>query len=249
MRRLCFLGVLSVRFLIAQAPTEPVVLTIDVENYVAYRGDVLDPTKVAANPNPTTGTVAAFLESIQVGDIVAVNGKPAKGLYQTGGVIMPFRANPTAGQPIADFNSGGRFNCTWEILGDDGAFIGTLLDGGAGTGHAVTGGIGVFAGVTGVHVADTLVAQRSASSAEDPSKRRVNGVTGKIRATFYLYPAFRPTVQMTPNGPAIAHMDYSPVTAANPARPGELLIIAATGLGPVKPGIQPAGTVPFSGPP
>jgi uncharacterized protein (TIGR03437 family) len=56
-------------------------------------------------------------------------------------------------------------------------------------------------------------------------------------------------VQMTPGGPAIAHADYSPVTTSNPARPGELLIIAATGLGPVKPGFQPAGTVQFSGPP
>jgi uncharacterized protein (TIGR03437 family) len=249
MRRLCFLGVLSVRFLLAQAASEPVVLTIDVENYVAYRGDVLDPAKVATNPNSTTGIVAAFLESVQVGDIVAVNGKPAKGLYQTGGIIMPFRANPTAGQPIADLNSGGRFNCTWEILGADGAYIGTLLDGGAANGHAVMGGIGAFAGVAGVHVADTLVAQRSASSAEDPSKRRVNGATGKLRATFYLYPAVRPTVQMTANGPAIAHLDYAPVTTANPARPGETLILAATGLGPVKPGIQPAGVVPFSGSP
>src|ERR1051325_4107930 len=68
MRRLCFLGVLSVRFLLAQAASEPVVLTIDVENYVAYRGDVLDPAKVATNPNSTTGIVAAFLESVQVGD-------------------------------------------------------------------------------------------------------------------------------------------------------------------------------------
>jgi uncharacterized protein (TIGR03437 family) len=54
---------------------------------------------------------------------------------------------------------------------------------------------------------------------------------------------------MTANGPAVGHMDYSPVTVANPARPGELLILAAPGLGPVKPGIVPSGAVPFSGPP
>jgi len=111
------------------------------------------------------------------------------------------------------------------------------------------GGLGAFAGVTGIKIMEVLVPSRAASMSEDPSKRRVNGGGGKVRATFYLYPQFRPTVQMTPSGAAIAHMDYSPVTAANPARPGELLIIAATGLGPVKPGIQPPGAVQFSGPP
>src|SRR6266567_573370 len=159
MNRFLFLAVLTAPFVMAQTAQEPVVLTIDVENYVAYRVDVLDPTKVAKETNPTTGTVAAFLESIQVGDIVAVNGKPAKGLYQNVGTIMPFRANPTAGQPIADLNSTGFFRCSWEILGVDGAYIGTLVDGGAGSAHALIGGVGAFAGITGVHTTDTLIPQ------------------------------------------------------------------------------------------
>jgi hypothetical protein len=249
MNRYFLLAVLTAPFVMAQAPLDPVVLTVDVENYVAYRGDVLDPAKVSKDPNPTTGTVLAFLETVQVGDIVAVNGKPAKGLYQTVGVIMPFRANPTAGQPISDLNSSGFFHCSWEILGPDGAYIGTLSDGGAGTGHGLMGGIGAFLGVTGAHTTENLISQRSASTSEDPSRRRINGGGGKIRATFYLYPAFRPTVLMTATGPVIVHVDYAPVTAANPARPGEILIIAATGLGPAKPGVLPPGTVPFSGPP
>src|SRR5262249_48142684 len=157
---------------------DPVVITIDVENYVAYRGDVLDPAKVASNPNPTTGTVAAFLETTQIGDIVAVNGKPAKGLWQSGAVIMPFRANPTAGQPIADLDSGGRFTCAWEILNADGTYIGTILDGGTAAGHTMIGGMGAFLGITGVHIGQALAPQRSASSAEDPSRRRVNGPGG-----------------------------------------------------------------------
>ena len=249
MKRFFFLAMLAGSALPAQTLNDPVVLIVDVENYTAYRGDVLDPAKVAKDGNPTTGTVAAFLETNQVGDIVAVNGKPAKGLYQSVAFIMPFRANPSPGQAIADLDSGGLFHCTWEILGPDGAYIGTLMDNGAGSGHGLSGGNGAFLGVNGIHVGQALVPQRSASSSEDPSKRRVNGPAGKLRATFYLYPAFRPTVQMTANGPAIAHLDYSPVTGANPARPGETLIIAATGLGPAKPGIQPAGAEPFSGPP
>jgi hypothetical protein len=249
MKRYFLLAAMTTQFVMAQTASEPVVLTIEVENYVAYRGDVLDPAKVSKDPNPTTGTILAFLETVQVGDIVAVNGKPAKGLYQTVGVIMPFRANPTAGQPISDMNSTGFFHCSWEILGTDGAYIGTLSDGGAGTGHGLMGGIGAFLGVTGAHTTENLIPQRSASTSEDPSRRRINGGGGKIRATFYLYPAFRPTVQMTANGPAVAHTDYSPVTTANPARPGEILIIAATGLGPAKPGVLPSGTVPFSASP
>jgi uncharacterized protein (TIGR03437 family) len=70
-----------------------------------------------------------------------------------------------------------------------------------------------------------------------------------MRSIFYLYPAFRPTVQMTATGPAVAHLDYSPVTTTNPARPGESLIIAATGLGPVKPDLLPPGTIAFSSAP
>ena len=105
-------------------------------------GFKIDPAKVAKDGNPTTGTVAAFLETNQVGDIVAVNGRPAKGLYQSVAFIMPFRANPTAGQAIADLDSSGFFHCSWEILGPDGAYIGTLLDGGANTGHGLLGGNG-----------------------------------------------------------------------------------------------------------
>jgi uncharacterized protein (TIGR03437 family) len=249
MKRFFVLALLACPVILAQAPEEPVVLTIDVENYVAYRGDVLDPAKVAKDTTATTGQVLAFLETVQVGDIVAVNGKPAKGLYQTVGIIMPFRANPIAGQPISDLNSTGFFHCSWEILGPDGAYIGTLSDGGAGAGHGVMGGIGAFLGVNGAHTAETLIPQRSASTSEDPSKRRINGAGGRIRATFYLYPTVRPTVLTTATGPVVAHVDYAPVTAANPARPSERLIIAATGLGPVKPGIQPPGTAPFSGSP
>jgi hypothetical protein len=250
MNRFFMFAALAAPALLAQAQEAPVVLTIDVENYVQYRGDIFDLTKIAKDPNPTTGVVSAFLPNIVVGDIVAVNGKPAKGLWQQVATIMPFRANPAAGQPIADMDSGGTFQCTWEILGPDGSYIGTLVDGNGGShGHAVRGGLGAFINATGTHQGGTNpVPSRGASFSEDPSKRRLNG-GGKLRSVFYLYPAGRPTVQMTVSGPAVAHLDYSPVTTANPARPGESLIIAATGLGPVKPELLPPGTVAFSSAP
>src|SRR6266404_5157792 len=249
MNRFFFLAVLTSSAVLAQAPEVPVILTIDVENYVQYRGDVLDTTRVAKDPNPTTGVVSAFLPNVMVGDIVAVNGKPAKGLWQNTLTIMPFRANPSPGQAIADLDSTGIGQCVWEILGPDGSYIGALVDGGAGAGgHALKGGLGAFAGVTGVKTSEVLVPSRSASFAEDPSQRRING-GGKMRVTFYINPAFRPGVQVTASGPAVFHSDFSQVTAANPARPGEILILGATGLGPVKPDLVPAGAVEFSSSP
>jgi len=228
----------------------PTILTIDVANLVEYQADIYDPSKWGSNPNITPSAGAREFGVVTLlADIVAVNGKPAKGLWQNVLSIMPFKANPSPGQPIADLDSGGIAQCEWEILGPDGSYIGALLDGGAGVGgHALKGGLGVFAGVTGIHTGETSVPSRNASSSEDPARRRVNG-GGKMRGTFYIYPASRPAVQMTSSGPAIVHQDYSQVTTTNPAHPGELLIVAATGLGPVKPGILPAGVAPFSGPP
>src|SRR5437867_1463578 len=115
-------------------------------------------------------------------------------------------------------------------------------------GHAVTGALGAFYGAIGTHSAFTAPDVRFASNAEDPANRRKLG-GGKISHTLYLYPRVRPAVLVTANGPAITHADYSPLTAANPARPGELLILAATGLGPVKPNLEPPGAIQFLGPP
>jgi uncharacterized protein (TIGR03437 family) len=57
-------------------------------------------------------------------------------------------------------------------------------------------------------------------------------------------PMSRPEVVITPNGPAVFHADFSQVTAANPARAGELLILTATGLGPTLPGVDPGQPFP-----
>jgi len=227
---------------------QPVILQIDVENYVQYRGDVQDPLKFAQNPSPTTAPAIAFMQNVQVGDIMAVNGKPAKGLWQNRFVIMPFRLNPAPGQPVADLDSTGLLHCQWEILAPDGSYVGSLMDGGTGSNHALMGGVGAFANVTGVKAMEILVPARVASFSEDPSMRRING-GGKIRATFYIYPAARPRVQMTANGPAVFHGDFSLVTPANPAHPGETLILRATGLGPVKPDLTPPGTELFTADP
>ena len=79
---------------------------------------------------------------------------------------------------------------------------------------------------------------------EDPANRRTNGGS-KMRGVIHLIPMTRPEVLTLSAGPAIFHAgDFSPVTADKPARPGEQLIMRATGLGPVKPNLDPGKPFP-----
>ncbi|MCW5981312.1 MAG: hypothetical protein KIT09_24725 [Bryobacteraceae bacterium] len=58
-------------------------------------------------------------------------------------------------------------------------------------------------------------------------------------STFAIPRTVAPGIFTLPTGDAaILHADYSLVTASNPARPGEVLIVYATGLGPVKPAVE-----------
>src|SRR5216683_5139426 len=64
---------------LAQVPP-PTILEVDVENFLAYFEDSSDVSKFATNPNPTTAVVQRnFYFYVFIGDIVAVNGQPAKG--------------------------------------------------------------------------------------------------------------------------------------------------------------------------
>jgi uncharacterized protein (TIGR03437 family) len=57
-----------------------------------------------------------------------------------------------------------------------------------------------------------------------------------------------PEIVMLATGPAIIHSsDNSPVSAARPARAGELLTVYGTGLGPTRPGIDPGKPFPLTG--
>jgi len=230
---------------LAQALEDPVVLTIDVENNVIYRGTVFDASKLAKDPGPTTSVNQAFVEAINIGDIVAVNGKPAKGMWSSTVYATPFRSAPQPGQMIADFDLAGTNFCTWQIYGTDGTFLGMIRDSGAGQGHTVDGALAGFFGAIGIHqTMSALTPQRQASTAEDPAKRRNLG-GGKRRAVFSLYHRVRPAVQVTASGPAVFHADFSPVTPASPARGGEILMIAARNLGPTRPDMLPPGSRMF----
>jgi hypothetical protein len=219
---------------------QPVVITIDTEDAVLYRGDTFDYSKIAKDPKPTTSVNTAFLTSVNVGDVRALNGQPVKGIWSYQVLAMPFRANPQPGQFIADMDSGGFFQCIWQVVSPDGKYIGTLYDSGTSPGpdHAITGGSGAFQGMTGVHaMMQMVVAQRGASTSEDPANRRING-GGKVRTVFYLYPRSRPAVVTTASGPAVVHPDGKLVSNSSPAQAGETLTLYATGLGPTTPSVS-----------
>ena len=65
-----------------------------------------------------------------------------------------------------------------------------------------------------------------------------------------LTPMSRPEIQVTATGPAVIHSsDFSVVTAAKPAKVGEILSLFATGLGPVRGNVDPGKPFPTSPPP
>lgn len=235
--------------LLAQMGEEPVVLTIDVENHVLYRGTVADPAQIGKTPGPVPAPAQIpFVSGINVGDIVAINGTPVRGIWSSSFThTTPYRRSPQPGQFAAAADSGATFFCTWQIWDLDGNFLGTLRDSGAAGGHAVSGALAGFFGTEGVHGnMMPVMPARVTSNAEDPANRRTFG-GGKMSAKFYLYPRVRPSVAVSADRPLILHADFTPVSAANPARPGEVLIIGAMGLGPVKPDVTiPPGAIRFS---
>jgi len=240
--KLCCLLAACAATLLAQKP-RVVILNVDVENTVTYRFDVEDPAKRGIIPNLTTTTLPnAFMEGVEVDDIVAVNGKPAKGVHAIRYMRMNFSPTPSPGAAIADM-SGSFCDCNWYFQAQDGKFVGQILDGGLTVPHVIKGGAGAFFAATGEHYFVPGLPTRNASVSEDPSRRRELG-GGRYRVPFYLVMESYPEVVMTSEGPAILHAnDLSLVNAARPARAGEWLVMRARNLGPTTPAVQP--TQPF----
>jgi hypothetical protein len=246
----------------AQVPP-PVILEIDIENYVQYWDDGGDPSKFATDVNErtTTRVFAAFTATLHLADIVAVNGRPAKGTYINRSQLVRFNPTMTPGQAIADISrSGGPGLQAFEILQPDGTPIGTIMTqwlvsgspppgspAAITTGNgAIVGGTGAFLNVRGQSGFVGGAGSRNTSYAEDPANRRLYG-GGRLRMLLYLIPMSRPEIQATPTGPAVVHSsDFTLVTAAKPAKAGEILSLFATGLGPVRANVDPGRPFPTS---
>lgn len=241
------------------AQTPPVtILEVDIENGVLYIGDVDAAAKRATVPTmvpaPTDAQYRVFKQNVWMGDIVRVNGKPVKGLYE--GTFPGFLASVTLipGRAIADLPGACPASINYVLLHEDGTVIGSIMaqsvqsgvplpgapaEAPAGSLNAVVGGTGAFLGARGqTGVLRLVSANRFASMAEDPAYRRTHG-GGKYTHFIHLVPMIWPEVVMLSTGPAVFHADdFSPVTADKPARAGEQLILRATGLGPVRPNLD-----------
>ena len=239
----------------------PSVLEIDVENAVLYYEDSTDFSKLGTVPGVTTAAAAAnFRKFMLIGDIVGVNGQPVRGTATHNGRQMTLRTAPNPGEGISDTIRNGLGEYGYEFLTSEGTPIGTIVVLGLGGGspapgaplsitqanYAIVGGTGAFLGARGSlgqSVTPQPLAVRSASITEDPANRRTNG-GGRIRWALQVIPMSRPEIPASPTGPAVFHADFSPVTAAKPARAGEVLIARATGLGPTRPGVNPGQPFP-----
>jgi uncharacterized protein (TIGR03437 family) len=238
--------------------TAPTILEVDVENFVEYQGDISDLSRIATNPNATPAAPPKnFFVATVLGDIVAVNGQPSKGTYAAGVRAIITNPAPNPGQAIADTTRASIRETTFEILKNDGSPVGAIMvfgvNGGAGSfppgaplavtgggSHAIVGGTGAFLGARGQmgqRMTPQTVPARAASMAEDPANRRANG-GGRVRFVLQVIPISQPHIV------AIFHADFSPVTAAKPAKAGEVLIVEASGLGPTLPGVNPGQPFP-----
>ena len=221
--------------------------------------------QVGTNPNPLDHPlkVVGIYAGLGIGDIVAVNGNPAKGAaYEMFSAAFVGSPNPAPGHPTVDGARAAVAPWDLDFLSTDGRQIGTIhvdgLVGGnrppdapqaiSGGNWIVTAGSGAFFGVRGYLQITNTTAERVTSACEDPSMRRAfAGGLGKRHATLYLVPLSQPQIVTTSNGPAIVHAnDFSPVTASKPATAGEILSVLATGLGPTIPGVDPGQPFPAS---
>ena len=254
-----------------QAPA--VTLYIELQNVVEYQVDTSDLSKYGTDPNVTQGKAlkglgvgCAGVRLIGYGDIVSVNGQPARGTYANRGVGVCMSLTPVPGlNAIADTTWNSMRDETYEILQSDGITpVGTIMTSGLHSGSptppgppagsrnsAITGGTGAFFGVRGQKgqrndLLSGNVPERTASITEDPAKRRQNG-GGHLLTVLYVIPMSWPTVVTTAAGPAIVHSsDFSLVSASKPAAAGEILSLFATGLGPTRTSLTPGQPFPSS---
>ncbi len=154
----------------AHGQAEATVLYIELENVVEYQVDTTDLSKWGTNPNITQGSIGkggvgcAGVPIVGYGDIVSVNGQPARGAWAARGMAVCLSTNPVAGiYTIADTTWPSKRDETFEILQSDGVTkVGTIMTTGLSSGSpappgppvgnrdcAIVGGTGAYVGARG----------------------------------------------------------------------------------------------------
>ena len=112
------------------AQTAPsTILNVEVADHVVYIYDVADYSRLASDPGktPNPGSSRAFSTFISIGDVVSVNGAPAKGAWVQHATALRLTTALVAGSSIADITRFGLSEWMCEILQPDGTPIGTLM--------------------------------------------------------------------------------------------------------------------------
>ncbi len=227
---------------------------------MVYIEDIADPQRWATSSDPVPpASVRNFYHWVLLSDIVTVNGKPAKGNLVSKMVGVNLSPKPAGSQAIGDIERNVINEMHVEIQQADGTPVGSLVLAGLGGGHpplgapnsaafanfAVLGGTGAFLGVRGQAATVSQTSARRASITENPNNRRTHPSSGTWTVVFQLIPMTCPEVLALPSGPAIFHGDdFSSVTPEKPARAGERLVMSVSGLGPVKPNLDPGKPFP-----
>src|SRR5215469_1582602 len=149
----------------AQSPMGSL-LIVETANHRGYVHDVSNTSLYATKPGPVDPIIAKnFDQNVFIGDIVSVNGKPAKGTVIEVLNTILLRPNPAPGQAIADINRGGLVEWYFEIQDSASNLIGSIRVSGANGGNVgppgqtaqinsqasymVIGGNGAFLGARG----------------------------------------------------------------------------------------------------
>jgi len=190
------------------AQVKPTTVQLDVNNFVLYNYDTFDTTQFGTDPAATNVMMKTYNYHISIGDIVAVNGAPAKGTLLCTHTMFVLSPTATVGslRAIADTSRAMIDDCSLEVLTNNGTAVGTIfihgLFGGAPARGAptgvvrsnmiVTGGTGAFLGTRGQAGQNGPWTPRVASVTEDPANRRVNG-GGVESIVLQLFPMFPPS--------------------------------------------------------
>lgn len=215
---------------------------VQLENMVFYLDQHGDATRIGTLPGPAPTDPqlgSALRRYVIIADVASVGGKPAAGAFLAHGLA--------AGTNIADYSRNQMHHMVIEIMTPDRVQVGALYGfwlgaGGSAPGApsgagvlAVLGGTGAYVGVRGqgANVASSNL--RTASMMEDPRLRRVNG-GGRLNLGLHLSGAVLAEVM------SVSHAGFTPVTASQPARSGEILIVQVKAGWPVRPPLE-AGRV------